>query len=529
MINVNIKSNKGITIITLIMAIIIMLVISSTLIYNVNNGAKVRALNNMYSDIQLLKDRIDLYYSSNGTLPILQTQYTNIDNIKEINSNDNDKYYVIDLEMLENITLNYGKAYNEFKSNSSINTLDVYIVNEQSHNIYYAKGVIVDNKTYYTIPGNYTKVIDNTAPTTPTIDILSGTKSKRGFYTGEVVLRVTPGIDKMSGVSKTTYKIIKNSVEQEETQLGEDLTITLKDYADYKIMAYTYDKNNNKASSNELSFTIKEEQLPTVPYEGVGYKFIYDGTLNSPGKTGANMCTDVTGGWTEKRTSFSHNNGASYIWYYGWLYTNSIIDLSEYSKLYINSEIYGNVNNDLYATVYGAQIQHLQNNILVDIMPNNIMDFYYKENGKTIGKVELPNNWKGYIGLYSCHSTVNTWSYNYENNYIRNFTVNGRSVDAYEIVAMKEDNWADWLEIAEIDSNEEQYDELEKVLNNIELLTELFNNKSANEYLLKCSGTLMIEILKTDTAYNTIPNELKNQMKNNANWSKFATICEREL
>lgn len=261
MINVNIKSNKGITMITLIMAIIIMLVISSTLIYNANNGAKIQKLNNMYSDIQVLKDKVDLYYSSYGTLPVLQTQYTNIDNIKEINSNDNDKYYVIDLEMLENITLNYGKAYNDFKNNSSIDTLDVYIVNEQSHNIYYVKGVIVDNKTYYTIPGNYTKVIDNTAPTTPTIDIISGTKSKRGFYTGEVVLRVTPGIDKMSGVNKTTYKIIKDSQEFEETELESNSTITLSEYANYKIIAITYDNNNNKSASEELSFSIQEDYV----------------------------------------------------------------------------------------------------------------------------------------------------------------------------------------------------------------------------------------------------------------------------
>lgn len=259
MINVNIKSNKGITMITLIMAIIIMLVISSTLIYNVSNGEKIRALNNMYSDIQLLKDKIDLYYSSNGTLPILQTLYTNTENIKEINSNDNDKYYVIDLEVLKNITLNYGKAYKEFKSNSSIDTLDVYIVNEQSHNIYYAKGVIVDNKTYYTIPGNYTKVIDNTAPTIPTIDILSGTKSKKGFYTGEVVLKVTPGIDRMSGVSRTTYRITKDNQELDEIELNEDFKITLNEYANYKITAFTYDNNNNKSSSNELVLSIQME------------------------------------------------------------------------------------------------------------------------------------------------------------------------------------------------------------------------------------------------------------------------------
>lgn len=115
MINNKLKTDKGITLITLILAIVIMFIISSMLIYNAQTGAKSRALNSMCSDIKILKDRIDIYYSKYGALPILATKYTNVSSIKGINVNDNDNYYVIDIESLENLTLTYGKEYNSYK------------------------------------------------------------------------------------------------------------------------------------------------------------------------------------------------------------------------------------------------------------------------------------------------------------------------------------------------------------------------------------------------------------------------------
>lgn len=116
MIKNKLKTDKGITLITLILAIIIMFIISSILIYNAQTGATSRALNNMFNDIKTLKDRIDIYYSKYGALPILNTKYTNVNNIKGININDNDNYYVIDLESLENLTLTYGKDYENYKA-----------------------------------------------------------------------------------------------------------------------------------------------------------------------------------------------------------------------------------------------------------------------------------------------------------------------------------------------------------------------------------------------------------------------------
>lgn len=158
MININVKENKGITLVTLMLAIMMMLIISSTLIYNASTAIRTRDLNNMYSDIKILKDKVDIYYAKFGTLPIIKDQYTNVDNLKNINANDNDKYYVIDLEAIENLTLTYGKEYKTYKESHSAPKKNIYVINEQSHTIYYVAGIKLDGKTYYTIPGEYTKV-----------------------------------------------------------------------------------------------------------------------------------------------------------------------------------------------------------------------------------------------------------------------------------------------------------------------------------------------------------------------------------
>lgn len=156
---INLKDNqKGISLVTLVIAIVIIMIITSTLIYNISTGSDIRALNNMYNDITKLKDKIDLYYATHHTLPIIETDYENINNIKEINPNDNDKYHVIDLEALENLSLTYGKDYETYKASKSNNLIDIYIINEKSHSVYYVKGIKFDEKIYYTQPEESTKV-----------------------------------------------------------------------------------------------------------------------------------------------------------------------------------------------------------------------------------------------------------------------------------------------------------------------------------------------------------------------------------
>lgn len=209
----------------------------------------------------------------------------------------------------------------------------------------------------------------------------------------------------------------------------------------------------------------------------------------------------------------------------GYLYTNNKINLTNFSKLYISSNIVDEGGNFLY----GGQIQKTNNNIIMPPLPNTYFDFDYTNEGKTTESIELPENWEGYIGICSHHSTSSTYYFDYQTDYMRNYTVSGRYIDIYELFAVKEDNWKTWAKLAGVDTLNESTDTLEEILANEEILQKIFSNNKSNTYLLKCTGTLMVEVLKNDISYNKIPQELKQEMKNNVDWNKFAEIFNREL
>lgn len=161
------KNNKGISLVTMIMTVLVMLILLSTLTYTAYTNIKIRGLNKLYNDIRTLNDQVAVYYMENGKLPV-SNEYATItvgeslsDEISFVtkdgtftsqdslvNPNDyNDEsgvgqatYYCLDLGLFDNISLeNDGQ----------------YIINEQSHTIYYADGVTLQGTTYYTLPLNY--------------------------------------------------------------------------------------------------------------------------------------------------------------------------------------------------------------------------------------------------------------------------------------------------------------------------------------------------------------------------------------
>ena len=114
---INLKSNKGITMIVLSIAIIILAIVTSMLAYYSSDAIDIKNLNNMYNDIELLSQKVSLYFYENEKIPILVKYTDAAEKLKEQKSNlDNDVYYVIDLNRLEKLELNYGKEFKELKS-----------------------------------------------------------------------------------------------------------------------------------------------------------------------------------------------------------------------------------------------------------------------------------------------------------------------------------------------------------------------------------------------------------------------------
>ena len=167
------NDNKGITLISLAIATLVIIVISGAIIFNTRNQISLRDINYLYEDIQAINGRVDDYYVTYGELPILcdylekndlvenlirasSSLGVSISGGKTINPNDNDKYYVIDLEKLGGLSLNYGYDldYKTVKENGTI-TVDkaetkLYIINERTHQVYFPNGIFADNIMYIT-------------------------------------------------------------------------------------------------------------------------------------------------------------------------------------------------------------------------------------------------------------------------------------------------------------------------------------------------------------------------------------------
>ena len=151
-----IKSNRGVTVVTLTVTVMIILIITSLLIYNANDNVYIKRLTNMYNDIANLRDKVASYYEEYGDIPAsIKCSVLPSTGFPEGENDKGGAYYVIDLKLLDGLTLNYGKDYDKIKDSTDVgNNKDVYIINDKSHNIFYLQGVQVNQsngtQVYYT-------------------------------------------------------------------------------------------------------------------------------------------------------------------------------------------------------------------------------------------------------------------------------------------------------------------------------------------------------------------------------------------
>ena len=156
------KNNKGITMISLVITIIVLLILSSIIIYNVMGQLGIKRVNYLYVDIESLSTKVAEYYLKNEKLPVYDNKYVENKNQLETlfrnngattnitNVNDGDEYYVLDLSKLDNLTLNYGDDYKEWTSTSSSDKIqNIYIINSVTHQIYFPHGVRSGDEYYF--------------------------------------------------------------------------------------------------------------------------------------------------------------------------------------------------------------------------------------------------------------------------------------------------------------------------------------------------------------------------------------------
>lgn len=140
---------RGITVSTLTITVIIMLILVSISTVVGIRSIKTASYEEFLSKISRVSDDVNQYFLENKKLPVTDEIIAKEGLSNELKleiSNNQDDYnnlYVIDMNKLrsENVKIGFG----------SVNDLDVFIVSENTNNVYYLKGFEYKGNTYYCV------------------------------------------------------------------------------------------------------------------------------------------------------------------------------------------------------------------------------------------------------------------------------------------------------------------------------------------------------------------------------------------
>lgn len=147
----NIKNQKGITLMAEVITVVVFLLILSTISYSSMSSLQVRALNSMYADILVIQEKAANYYLKYGEAPIGAEVTANANHLNP--NDDPNEYYKVDFNKLLNVSLNNKQTEENY-----------YYINAKTLTVYYSKGVKINNlndnssETHYTLPANYDNV-----------------------------------------------------------------------------------------------------------------------------------------------------------------------------------------------------------------------------------------------------------------------------------------------------------------------------------------------------------------------------------
>ncbi len=259
------KNNRGVSLISLVITVIVLIILSNIVIYEARDNLKLGKLTEMQSDIDDLRDKVSSFYAQNGKIPAT-IPYTNLDKIKSAgiisNMVDTGDFLVIDLSVLENLTLNKGKDFEKVKeSPESANFYtDLYIINEASHNIFYVAGVTIDDKIFYT---DYTS--ENIDTASVNLKYVKNTKIPDGFYYLE-------GIDDAeirirSDDNTQEYKWI--SKEEKISNIPDDVEIPSTEQEDFIKSVNAYQGYYKNVANDKVIYLGLQNWSPVYDKDGI--------------------------------------------------------------------------------------------------------------------------------------------------------------------------------------------------------------------------------------------------------------------
>lgn len=140
---------KGISMLILVVAISVMtLLISSTIIVG-SNSIKTANYQEFLSQLNRTYDSVNDYYIKNYKLPItgelISAGSLGDEFIEEISKRNDlqNKLYIVDVSLLNDSTIKKGRG--------DMNDKDLFVVAENTNNIYYIKGYKYKGKVHFTL------------------------------------------------------------------------------------------------------------------------------------------------------------------------------------------------------------------------------------------------------------------------------------------------------------------------------------------------------------------------------------------
>lgn len=140
---------RGITVSVLVITVVLMFILVTTATVIGARAIQTAAYEEFLSKMSRVSDDVNKYVVDNGNLPttseIIAKEGLPNGLISEINNNNdsNNNLFVIDMTKLRTESVNIGQG--------SIEDMDVFIVAENTYNVYYLKGIDYRGVTYYGI------------------------------------------------------------------------------------------------------------------------------------------------------------------------------------------------------------------------------------------------------------------------------------------------------------------------------------------------------------------------------------------